>query len=338
MEVESVADKLLFVTVRIKMEATIGTAFIYEHRWKCPRTGEDLAGTFLVTNKHVVMDAEAGRFQFASANWRGGKFRLGKTVGVNVGRRRWRAWTGHPSRDIDVAVLHLDPTLEDMARLALTPFFSCVDASILPENALHGELSAIERILFIGYPNGVYDAVNNLPVVRSGITATPPAVDYEGGPQFLIDASVFSGSSGIPTFAYDRGSWMNAKGAFVVGGERVVFLGVLASVLFRMSDGTLEFREIPTGVEAVPVFREMIDLGVVYKARTVLETIEEVLRQVGATLVPCRQSYPFRQTVESSGRPLRSVRADDRSPSTAAVHCLGPCGPSRLGGTVTIRG
>ena len=67
----------------------------------------------------------------------------------------------------------------------------------------------------------------------------------------------------------------------MVRGERVVFLGVLASVLYRESDGTLEFREIPSGVEAVLVSQEMIDLGVVYKARTVVETIKEVLRQAG---------------------------------------------------------
>jgi hypothetical protein len=35
---------------------------------------------------------------------------------------------------------------------------------------------------------------------RRGMTATPPQLDYCGRPTFLIDASVFGGSSGSPVF------------------------------------------------------------------------------------------------------------------------------------------
>jgi len=53
-----------------------------------------------------------------------------------------------------------------------------------------------------GYPNGVSDEVNNLPVVRKGITATPMFADYNGKPEFLIDCAIYEGSSGSPIFAH----------------------------------------------------------------------------------------------------------------------------------------
>ena len=41
------------------------------------------------------------------------------------------------------------------------------------------ELSAVEEILMIGYPNGLWDAVNNYPLIRRGVTASHPAVDFD---------------------------------------------------------------------------------------------------------------------------------------------------------------
>ena len=92
---------------------------------------------------------------------------------------------------------------------------------------------------------------------------------------------MFPGSSGSPIFAYDRGAWLSGTRDWTVGSERVVFLGVLASVLYRELDGSLEFRDIPTATQAVPVNKEMIDLGVAHKAVTVVETIEAKVRRLG---------------------------------------------------------
>ena len=281
MKVETAAEHFYFMTLRIETEQSVGTGFIFEHKWKCPKTGAELTGMFLVTNKHVVAASDNGSFRFTLRLGRNLVPNLGEWLAVNVGSRRWKWWAGHPCENIDVAVFPLNPILEDMKRFEPPPFFSCVDAKLLPENSPFGDLNAIERILFIGYPEGIYDEKNNLPIIRSGITATPPDLDYDGKPQFLIDASVFPGSSGSPIFAYDRGSWLSGTTEWTVGAERVIFLGVLSSVLYRESDGSLEFRDIPTGTEAVPVSREMIDLGIAYKAVTVIETIEADLRRVG---------------------------------------------------------
>mgnify|MGYP003291781313 CR=1 FL=1 len=45
-----------------------------------------------------------------------------------------------------------------------------------------------------------YDKKNNLPLVRTGTIASHPRKDFNGLPQFVIDAQVFPGSSGSPVF------------------------------------------------------------------------------------------------------------------------------------------
>ena len=86
-------------------------------------------------------------------------------------------------------------------------------------------ISSIEDILMIGYPDGMSDSKNNLPIVRRGITATDYKIDYEGEKEFLIDASIFKGSSGSPILICNIGSFNNADGELCLG-NRIIFLGI----------------------------------------------------------------------------------------------------------------
>jgi hypothetical protein len=61
-------------------------------------------------------------------------------------------------------------------------------------------LHPAQQVLFVGYPNGIRDRMHNLPVARGGLLASLPTVDFDGEPDFLIDAKVWPGSSGSPVF------------------------------------------------------------------------------------------------------------------------------------------
>jgi hypothetical protein len=102
-------------------------------------------------------------------------------------------------------------------------------------------------------------------------------VDFEGTPRFLIDASVFGGSSGSPVFILNQGSFATKDGGFVVG-SRFHFIGVIAAVFFRTHLNQIVPVPIPTQVQPMAQQQEMIDLGNVFKARTVVETIETFLK------------------------------------------------------------
>lgn len=112
-------------------------------------------------------------------------------------------------------------------------------------------------MIFVGYPDGLFDTTNLLPVMRRGITASHPNIDYEGTPAFLIDASVFRGSSGSPVFLHRPELSLNGTRLSLTYRNR--FLGIIAESYATQQDA------------------QMIDIGTVFKARTVVETIEEAL-------------------------------------------------------------
>ena len=281
MKVETIAEQLLFATLRIVAPRvdgpdSVGTGFIVSYRWT-----DDRQGPFLVTNKHVVQGTVLGNLSFTLEHRPGDDPEpyIGQSTSVSLGGGAWR-WVEHPSKDIDLAALPLAPVRKHLAERNETPYYRSIPTDLIPGQDGLEDLDAVEEVLFVGYPSGIYDQANNLPIFRKGITATPVTVDYEGKPVFLIDASVFPGSSGSPVFIYNNGSW-STRGGQLMSGRRVLLLGVLGSVYRREDESSLRFEEVPAAVRPVVRTTQMIDLGIVYKARTVVETIDHLLRQRG---------------------------------------------------------
>lgn len=187
-------------------------------------------------------------------------------------------WFGHPDPHVDIAICPMVPLLEFVKQQhGIDLFLRAVDTSMIPTEEQTRELDAIEPVTFIGYPNGVWDSKNLLPIARRGTTASPIEVDFEGTPRFLVDASVFGGSSGSPVFILNQGSFATKDGGFVVG-SRFHFVGVIAAVFFRTQLNQIVPVPIPTQVQPMAQQQEMIDLGIVFKARTVVEAIEAFLK------------------------------------------------------------
>lgn len=67
-------------------------------------------------------------------------------------------------------------------------FYIALTKELIPNFEQLSNLRAIEDITMIGYPTGLWDRVNNLPIVRKGITATHPNINYNGIEEILIDA------------------------------------------------------------------------------------------------------------------------------------------------------
>ena len=66
-----------------------------------------------------------------------------------------------------------------------------------------------------------------------------------------------------------------------MGGQRLFLLGILSRVYQHEASNVLRLEEVPTEFRPVIKTAQMIDLGIVYKARTVVEAIEHVLRERG---------------------------------------------------------
>ncbi len=277
MQVKTIAEQLFFTTVRIDTVTVSGasgsgTGFFFSHKF-----GEDKQALFVVTNKHVVMGMHEGCFSFLKQ--KDGLPTLGDGFKLSMKQQDWpNMWFGHPDPTIDIAICPLIPLLEFVKQQHGTDlFFRAVETSMIPTTQQLAELDAVEPVTFVGYPNGIWDSKNLLPVVRRGTTASPIEVDFEGTPRFLIDASVFGGSSGSPVFILNQGSFAAKDGGLVVG-SRFHFVGVIAAVFFRTQLNQIISVPIPTQVQPMAQQQEMIDLGIVFKAGTVVETIEAFLK------------------------------------------------------------
>lgn len=100
-------------------------------------------------------------------------------------------------------------------------------------------------------------------------------------PKFLIDASVFPGSSGSPVFIYYTGSYPDKAGNLYAG-SRMFFLGILAQVFQRTEQGDIKIKEVPTAQVAITEVQQMIDLGIVFNDSTVIECLNNYLTVVGS--------------------------------------------------------
>lgn len=270
------SEGLFYTTARIDTinedgEGGSGTGFFYEgmagsHYFSC-----------IVSNKHVVLRDPGNkrvvknRITFLKKDADDQPI-LGKGVSVDIDDPQ-DSWFGHPDDFIDIAILPLRGTMAYMREDLKTEIYAiAVNKDPFTVSKDHGELDAIEDVTFIGYPSGLWDRANRLPISRQGMTATPIAIDYEEKPIFLIDASIFGGSSGSPVFVIHKAMHPLKTGGFS-GEPRCYFVGVVSAGLEHPILG----GDAPAPATAQAARKagqgEKIDIGIVFKERTVVDTI-----------------------------------------------------------------
>lgn len=315
MDVGGGIEQLYFVTVFLTGHGThiesgrsadwTGTGFIYG-----VQTDQGQAN-FLVTNKHVFDGGDGVtaskldmRLIAADAD---GKPDFGQEAKITLERGPGDI-LGHEDNDVDVAVIPFQFIHDAMHSAGINPFFRVIGGDIvLSEAKLSEEASALEDVVFIGYPSGIYDTANLTPVARRGMTATPIALDYQKKPAYLIDGAVFEGSSGSPVFLYGPAP-QREGGPFTLGpGTRLKFAGILASVHTRQKLGTV--IELPTALASVST--EHLGLGIVYKPWTIDACVDRKLEQAGL-------KREFGETsADESGSVADRELTEQASPTTA---------------------
>ena len=272
MEINSITKRLLFNTIRVDTvledgSEGSGTAFVFSH------TSGSGVHTFVVTNRHLVEGVRSGGLVFTQK--RHGQPALGERFQININDFS-HAWFLHPNPDVDLAIIPLRP-LEQAARdQGAELYYHAIDSHLVPDAAALRALDAMEQVIFIGYPSGVWDQVNLMPIMRRGTTATPMELDFEGRPEFLIDAAVYPGSSGSPVFVYQPDSLRSAQSG---GGKKFLFAGVVAAVFFREEANHLVAAPVPANNRSMVMGSEMIDLGLVIKSESVMTVIHAYLRE-----------------------------------------------------------
>lgn len=272
MKLDTISSQLYFTTVKIETFSDnmsgSGTGFIFDYS-----PDPKISTLFLVTNRHVVENTNFGKILFHTVDENEEEPSLNKKFYLEL--PDWQSiWFYHPNSNIDIAICPFQPIIQNVQKdFDQNLFFKAISITNIPTQKQLDSLDSVENVTFVGYPNGVWDSVHNLPILRKGTTASPLQIDFEKKPIFLIDASVFGGSSGSPLFLMDNGMYADKTGSAIIG-SRFYFLGIVSAVYFRTQMNSVEAKEIPTALVPIVSNQEMIDLGIVLKSRMIIETID----------------------------------------------------------------
>ena len=254
MDIKQLSNQLCYVTLPLWVKRgnnsnSFGTGFVFNHFIE-----KDRGIPFIVTNFHVIESGNSVITEFIKSE-NGNPSNKGK-IKVEIPLNELDILG---SKELDLCVIPIGHILYKLKNENNEVFYIGVDKNIIPDTRSINELTALEEIIFIGYPNAIYDSKTNSPIIRRGITATPLWNDFNGEKSFLIDAGVFPGSSGSPVFIFNQGSYATNNGIHL--GSRLLFIGVLTS----SNIGTLEENN-----------KYFVGLGNVVKAKVLTEFIEEV--------------------------------------------------------------
>lgn len=273
-------ERLMHSTIRIsildeqKAEVGSATGFMFAF---CEKTTQEetRAKICIVSNKHVLGVGGLFRFAFTKKNKQGnptyGDYEF---IDVFVDND---FVIPHPDPSIDLTILPIDALLRQLeAEIGHSPFYTCLRFSDIPKPMQWECMDAVEDIIMIGYPNGIWDKRNNLPVFRRGITASHPIHNFNGKPEFMMDIACFPGSSGSPVILIKSGPLdPNMKDDFVIGAPWPYLVGILSSGPHYYQEGKVV--EIPTK-QSVAITKQMINLGTAIKSSELL-AFENVLRR-----------------------------------------------------------
>jgi hypothetical protein len=264
------SEILQYSTVRIETEdGSVGTGFFFQFSLKRGNI------PIIVTNKHVVGDGNKKVNLFLhSAS--GGNIDEDK---INIKYKL--EWIFH--KDKDLCFCFAGPLFHYMKNeLKKEIFFAPITEELIFDNDKLSDFGAVEDIIMVGYPNGLWDEKNNLPLFRKGITASHLAIDFNEESMGAVDMACFPGSSGSPIFILNENGYRDKKGNYYLGASRIVFLGILFKGPQIDARGKLIIEDLPTQKTIISNTPIMINMGYYIKSIKILDfksIIEEKIKK-----------------------------------------------------------
>ena len=225
-------EQIAYATVLIRTEGGSGTGFLLEKKLK---NGKMIP--LLVTNKHVIQKknehenivlSETGTLIFHASEETIYK-PSEKFTSIIFEKDFGKHFVLHPNPNIDLCALNLAAFINAGRKIKPEPFITYIPTSLIPTEDELRNLDYMEDIIMVGYPQALLDNVHNYPIMRKGVTATHPYIDFDGQKEFLADIATYSGSSGSPIFLTKR-DYIDKKGCSHIGDDIFYFMGIVYSV------------------------------------------------------------------------------------------------------------
>ncbi|MBK4997285.1 trypsin-like peptidase domain-containing protein [Pseudomonas sp. S37] len=269
--------KNILSTTTILIESTSsggtsrGTGFMFSFS-----IAADEAMPMLVTNKHVLENTTKIKLKISISDPSDHSRKIGTTE-YTIKSGVENLIFNHPDANIDLAAINIAAILNDMVNSGIYGHGNMFSENDLVTGEELDDLGIAEEILMVGYPTGLSDEVNNLPIVRQGVLASDPKVKFNGREQFMIDCACYHGSSGSPIILKAKQTVDVKNGAITVVNRRNALLGVLFAGPTTTAHGKITIKNIPTTTGEAAQFDHLINLGYVIPSRMILELKNEVL-------------------------------------------------------------
>ena len=187
-------------------------------------------------------------------------------------------WYFHPTHDL--CFTFVNPLFENVKRnTGKNVFFIANEESLIYDSTELNDLSALEEVVMIGYPVGIWDKLHNFPVFRKGFTGSHPAYDFNQKSIGVVDMACFPGSSGSPIYILNENGFSDKKGNSYLGRSRLIFLGILFAGPTMNINGDVSVVEIPTKQQIVSNSKIMINLGYYIKSYEIL-ALKEIIKTI----------------------------------------------------------
>jgi len=269
---KTLSQQILYSTTRIVATEgkynSSGTGFFF-----APPTSETQVVPLLVTNQHVVRGTTGVTLSLHTKD--NDSSMPGSSRSFTINAALGSGWIPHPSADLCALPIRL-LLGDEYEQLFLRP----IGLDLVASNRQLADFDAVEDVLMVGYPVSFWDEVNNLPVVRKGITASDPAVDFDGKPETILDISVYPGSSGSPVFVFDKGGYVDKDG-FHPKGLRSFLIGIISEWQYVTPRGTVILQEAQTTLKGQFQVQLGINIARMIKARELLGLRDTVFSQLG---------------------------------------------------------
>lgn len=281
MEELSIRESLSFCTTKIDAliddtHMAYGTGFFFDLK-----LSDEICVPVIITNKHVATKKKTITFYLSQQDAEG-KPIFDVPIQLTLSEEDIKNnLFEHPDPQIDLCAITVYPIIEEAKKNGLMVYYRCFTNESIPTPEQINKLDAVEDIQMIGYPNALWDKAHNKPLVRKGITATWPTLDYNGKKEFLIDAACFPGSSGSPVIICDLGLYYGKEEKDTIIGNRLMLLGIQYAVPVRTVEGTIVKKTLESEIEGyIAKTDSMLNLGYIIKAECILDFVPIFKKQL----------------------------------------------------------